>query len=102
MKLKLLIALGVAFLSIGQANAADATAGKAKAAACAGCHDPDGMSFIPTYPNLKGQKAAYLLKQLKDFKSGFRKGPIMSSQVAALSDTDMANIAAYYESLAKK
>ena len=102
MKLKLLIALSIAFLSSAQVMAADAAAGKAKAAACVGCHGPDGMSFIPTYPNLKGQKAAYLVKQLKDFKSGARKDPIMAAQSAALSDADMANIGAYYESLGKK
>jgi cytochrome c553 len=102
MKLKLLITLSLAVLSVGQTIAADAEAGKAKAAVCAGCHGPDGMSFMPTYPNLKGQKAAYLLKQLKDFKTGYRKGPIMASQVSSLSDDDMANIAAFYEGLAKK
>ncbi len=102
MKVKLLVALSVAFLSTGQVMAADAAAGKVKAGACAGCHGPDGTSFMPTYPNLKGQKAAYLVKQLKDFKSGARKGPIMAGQSAALSDADMANIGAFYESLGKK
>ena len=73
-----------------------------RAAACAGCHGPDGISFVPNYPNLKGQKAAYLVKQLNDYKSQVRKDPIMNGQAAALSDADIANIAAYYESLGKK
>jgi len=102
MKLKLLITLSAVLLSVGQVTAADIEAGKAKAAVCAGCHGPDGTSFIPNYPNLKGQKAAYLVKQMNDFKSGVRKDPIMAGQVAALSDADIANVSAYFESLGKK
>jgi cytochrome c553 len=48
------------------------------------------------YPNLAGQKEAYLLKQLKDFKSGKRNDPTMKGMVMALSDEDMANLSAYY------
>ena len=51
------------------------------------------------YPNLAGQKEAYIAKQLKDFKSGNRKDPVMAPMAMALSDEDVANIAAYYASL---
>ncbi len=81
------------------AQAADVAAGKAKAATCAGCHGATGISAAPMYPNLAGQKAQYIVKQLKDFKSGTRKDPIMSGMAAPLSDADMENLAAYYESL---
>ncbi len=74
----------------------DAAAGKAKAASCAGCHGAKGISAIPTYPNLAGQKEAYLVKQLKAFKDKSRKDPTMNAMAAPLSDTDMANIAAYF------
>ncbi len=76
--------------------AADAAAGKAKAASCAGCHGAAGISAVPTYPNLAGQKDAYLVKQMKAFKDNSRKDPTMNAMAAALSDADMANIAAYY------
>lgn len=99
MKFKLLMTLTAFTMMGGQAIAADIAAGKAKSAVCAACHGPDGISFIPTYPNLKGQKAAYTLKQLKAFKDKTRKDPVMTPQMAALSDKDMENIAAYYESL---
>lgn len=102
MKLKLSIILATLFMSVTPAMAADIAAGKAKAGVCAGCHGPDGMSFIPNYPNLKGQKAAYMVKQLKDFKSKTRKDPVMAGQAAALSEEDMINISAFYESLGKK
>ncbi len=102
MKLKLSLTLVAAFLCATPTMAADIAAGKAKAGVCAGCHGPDGMSFIPNYPNLKGQKAAYMVKQLKDFKNNTRKDPVMSAQATSLSDEDIANISAYYESLGKK
>lgn len=102
MKLKLSLLLTAVTLLAGHVGAADIAAGKSKAAVCAGCHGPDGISFIPTYPNLKGQKAAYTVKQLQDFKSKKRADPVMMAQAASLSDADIKNIAAYYESLGKK
>ncbi|NQZ07940.1 MAG: cytochrome c [Algicola sp.] len=81
------------------ANAADAAAGKAKSAMCAACHGAAGISAIPMYPNLAGQKEAYLLKQMKAFKAGSRKDPVMAPMTMALSDADMANLSAYYAGL---
>ena len=79
--------------------AADIAAGKAKANMCAACHGADGTSMVPMYPNMKGQKAAYLVKQLQNFKAGKRKDPVMAPMAAPLSEADIANLAAYYESL---
>ena len=79
--------------------AADAAAGKAKAATCGGCHGAAGISAAPNFPNLAGQKAAYLVKQMKAFKDGTRKEPMMAPMMAPLKDADMANIAAYYAGL---
>ncbi len=80
-------------------QAADIEAGKAKSVICAACHGADGISLIPLYPNLKGQKAQYVEKQLKAFKDGSRKDPVMSPMAMPLTDADIANLAAYYESL---
>jgi cytochrome c553 len=83
-------------------SAADIEAGKAKAVVCAACHGADGISIAPIYPNLKGQKEAYLLSSLKAYKAGQRKGGmsmLMTPQAMALSDADMVNVAAYYSSL---
>jgi len=92
-----LLAASALVVSASSAIAAgDAAAGKAKAASCAACHGADGISKVPTYPNLKGQKAAYVVKQLKDFKSGARKDPTMNAMAKPLSDADMANLGAYY------
>jgi cytochrome c553 len=81
------------------AFAADAAAGKAKAVVCAACHGAQGISANPIWPNLKGQKAAYIVKQLKAFKAGTRKDPLMGPQAAQLSEADMANVAAHFSGL---
>lgn len=81
------------------AHAGDVNAGKAKSVTCQACHGKDGISTNPMYPNLKGQHAKYLVKQLKSFKDGSRVDPIMKGMSAALSDADMENLAAYYEGL---
>ncbi len=99
MKKVLVSALAVFAAFSMNVNAADAAAGKAKSATCAACHGANGISPIPTYPNLAGQKEQYIVKQLKDFKSGTRKDPVMAPMAMALSDADMANLAAYYASL---
>ena len=77
--------------------AGDAASGKQKSQACAACHGPDGNTPTgPDFPRLAGQHYDYLLKSLRDYKSGARKNPIMGSQVGNLSPQDMADIAAYY------
>ncbi|MDM5072587.1 MULTISPECIES: c-type cytochrome [Aeromonas] len=83
----------------GQAQAADIEAGKAKAAVCSACHGVEGKALIPNYPHLAGQNAAYLVKQLKAFKEGSRKEPLMRPFMAPLTEADMENLAAYYASL---
>ncbi len=83
----------------GPAQAADVEAGKAKAAVCAACHGAEGRALVPNYPHLAGQNAAYLVKQLKAFKDGSRKEPLMVPFMAPLTEADMKNLAAYYASL---
>ena len=77
----------------------DAAAGKAKSASCAGCHGAAGMSSNPMWPNLAGQKDAYLVKQMKAFRDGQRNDPMMSPMAKPLSDADIDNLAAFYSSL---
>jgi cytochrome c553 len=97
---RMLFSAGMIFLlAIGSAQAAgDPTAGKAKAAGCAGCHGANGQG-IPPNPALAGKSEAQLLQALQDFKSGKRNNAVMKAMTAALSDQDMANLAAYYASL---
>ena len=50
----------------------------------------------PDVPNLAGQEPLYIYKQLQDYKSKSRPSPIMGEAAAALSDRDMADLAAFY------
>ena len=99
-KILLVCVLG---LFAGQTSAmgvsGNAAAGKQKAVTvCAACHGADGKTPIdPSYP--AGQYPDYLLKALKEYKSGKRVNAIMAGQVQALTDADMANLALYYGSL---
>ena len=102
MKKQILSLLAASVLTVSASSAiaaGDAAAGKAKAASCAACHGAKGISMVPTYPNLQGQKSAYIAKQLKAFKSGARKDPTMNAMAKPLSDADMANLGAYYAGL---
>jgi len=83
--------------------AGDAEAGKAKAAACVSCHGMDGNSANPEWPKLAGQHAGYIAKQLADFKAadkGGRNNAIMAGMTATLSEQDMADLGAWFESQA--
>lgn len=79
--------------------AGDPVAGKNRSAVCAACHGQQGISVNPMWPNLAGQKERYLVKALKDFRSGERKHPNMSPVARTLSDADIEDLAAYYSRL---
>jgi cytochrome c553 len=71
----------------------DLVNGEAKfSAVCAACHGADGNSGTPVNPKLAQQHPEYLVKQLKEFKSGVRKNPIMQGFASQLSDADMKDI----------
>ena len=94
----LAVALAALVVGANASAAGDAAAGKSKAATCVACHGPNGNSTNPLWPKLAGQHAAYLEKQLKAFKSGERKDPLMSPMAASLSPKDIEDIAAYFAS----
>ncbi|GAA3912076.1 cytochrome c [Litoribacillus peritrichatus] len=95
---KFLSLVAIAALSTS-VQAGDIAAGKAKSGTCAACHGAAGIAAMDMYPNLAGQKKGYLIKQLKAFKDGRRKDPVMGSMAKPLSDDDIKNLAAYYASL---
>jgi len=94
-----IIALTAFCLNSSIGFAGDAAAGKIKAATCAACHGQNGISPNDLWPNLAGQKQAYLVKQMKAFRDGQRADPMMAPMAAPLSDTDIDNLAAYYSSM---
>jgi len=99
MKVKSIILLAMISSLPVTSYAGDAAAGKAKAAACAACHGAEGVSAMDIWPNLAGQKPGYLVKQMKAFRDGGRKDPMMSPMASALTDEDINNLAAYFSGL---
>jgi cytochrome c553 len=97
--LLLILASGAIVPSL-TAQAADPVAGKQKyEATCAACHGTTGISIAPIYPNLAGQKAEYLIGQMKAFRDGTRQNPIMAPMAKGLTDTDIANISEFVATL---
>ena len=80
------------------AHAADVEAGKRKAEVCAVCHGADGNATVPGTPSLAGQPVYFTHWQLIKYRDGRRKDPQMSPFAKNLTDTDMADLAAYYAS----
>lgn len=72
---------------------------RVEVSACVACHGADGISRGPTYPNLAGQKYAYLLVQMRAYRSGRRQHQVMTSVLAGRSDADLAGLARYYADL---
>jgi cytochrome c553 len=64
------------------------------------CHGPLGISTQPDAPNLAGQPRAYLVKEMKDLRSGKRHSDVMNIMAKPLSDDDIAALADWYSSIA--
>ena len=81
------------------APAAEAELGRQKAAPCAVCHGPQGLSAAPDAPHLAGQPALYLAAQLRAFRSGARRHEVMNVIAKPLTDADIDALVAWYSSL---
>jgi cytochrome c553 len=90
--------IGTAFvfaISMVSAYAADDI--EAKAQTCNACHGANGMPIEPkTIPIIWGQQQSYLMKQLRDYRSGERANPIMSTLAKSLAEEDLRKLAAYF------
>jgi cytochrome c553 len=102
MRKLLAVAMLAAVLGMNDAALAEgsAEAGRDKSVVCAACHGPDGNSPNPEWPALAGQHASYTVAQLEAFKDGRRENPLMTPMAMGLSEQDMKDLAAYYESQA--
>jgi len=76
-----------------------AKSGEEVAKQCVSCHGEDGNSIAPNFPRIAGQHADFMFHALKSYKNGERKNAIMAGIVAALSEEEMKNVAAYYANM---
>ena len=63
---------------------------------CAACHGADGTSVASANPNLAGQGAEYITRQLQNFKSGVRPSAVMGALVTSLTPEDMVALGIYF------
>ena len=94
-----------AFVLLGWSQPASAQQGKTlfTQKGCPACHGPDGGTpLAPNYPKIKGQNGPYIEAQIKNFKSGERKGSLsslMAPMAATVTDAEAAEIAKWLSSL---
>ncbi len=94
-----ILALTLAAALPGAALAGDAAAGRQKAQMCAVCHGPMGIAAAPETPNLAGEPEGYIGRQLRAFRSGKRQHEVMNVIAKSLSDEDIDNVAAWFNSI---
>lgn len=101
MKTVIALAIGMAAVSVWAQG--DPAKGKEAAVVCQACHMENGggkdNGDIESWPRLAGLPAAYLTKQMQDFKSGSRQAPSMIPFANMLTDEQVADVSAYYASL---
>jgi cytochrome c553 len=90
--LVLLFALSASFVA-AQGNV---ERGAELAQTCAACHGADGNSLVGSFPSIAGQGERYFIEQLTAYRDGTRVNALMQGQVAALSEQDFADLAAFY------
>jgi cytochrome c553 len=100
---RLLLAAALAWPAIAAAQAPAAAAKPDLARAqqivnqvCTACHGADGNSAAPVNPNLAGQHADYITRQLAHFKAGIRQNPVMQGMASALTPEEMHALGVYY------
>ncbi len=93
------LCLIVSIFLCGIAVADDAALERARkivSGSCFLCHGTHGEAGSELSPRLAGQNAAYLVKQLGNFKSGERKSSAMQPMVANLGAEDFRALGLYF------
>jgi cytochrome c553 len=83
---------------IASASEPEGRVGEIVMGKCFLCHGVDGESSSPVFPRLAGQHAAYIARQLADYRSGRRRSTTMQPMVEDLTPADFAALGAFYES----
>ena len=98
--LSTLLGLGLTLLAALPAAADLKRAEEIVSGKCFICHGAEGESSSPVFPRLAGQHAAYVARQLADYKSGRRKSSAMQPMVDDLTAADFAALGQYFETRA--
>jgi cytochrome c553 len=99
---KVRTAIGDKKVDVQPITQGDASAGKYKSEneRCQECHGSDGNANSNgpegRVAKLAGQYPEYIVKQIRDFRTGERKHDFMSMMAKSIDDADLADIAAYF------
>lgn len=93
------LGLWLALMAPASQAAGNAKAGQAIAGQCAACHGVKGLATLPHAPNLAGQPLQYLDEQLKLYRNGKRQNETMALMAKPLSDQQIEDLAAWYNSI---
>ncbi len=74
---------------------------EALAIQCVGCHGAQGEG-VGAFPGLADKSAAYLIEEMRKYKSGLRQNPMMTPLMQGLSDRDIEELAKYYAAMGGK
>ena len=77
----------------------DVARGEFIAINCSACHGAQGVSKRSWVPSLAGMDKLAIYKQLNDFRSEKRLWGVMNGIAQALTESDYADVAAYFSSL---
>lgn len=100
MRLVLVLLAAVISTAAAAQEGGDPRAGRRLSGArCAVCHGNDGVARQPDAANLAGQTAIYVRNQLNAFRSGERKHEQMNVIAHDLTDAQIADLAAWFESI---
>ncbi|MFW6093685.1 MAG: c-type cytochrome [Pseudomonadota bacterium] len=81
---------------LGALETTDPEAGRSDAQACVACHGEQGLGTGATFPDLAGQVAPFLYKQLRDFRDGKRSDAVMSPFAQGLDEAALRRLAVYF------
>ena len=70
-------------------------------ARCAACHGARVGDANALFPKLAGQNAGYLFRQIENFRTGIRSGPVMYYQLSDLTAENVAALANYFSGLSR-
>jgi cytochrome c553 len=90
------VCAAVGFFALIAMPARAADDAEAKAQGCNACHGQNGTPISTNMPIIWGQQQNYLAKELHDFHSGDRPGPIMAPLVQGSSLDQLRALAVYF------
>ncbi len=90
------VSLVLPALLFATATPAQAPQKPARLGLCAACHGESGIATALGIPHLAAQDRDYLAAALRQYRSGERSAAAMRAAAGALSDVDIAALAAWY------